>query len=105
MLKDKEIRMEGIGKEIQKGEYDIYLLQELWLRADHARVKSFLPQGDALHGQDMKVMMIVVAGFFMTEFTDLSSKSCDGVVSPYNCSGLAVVSKYQIQYVSYMKGS
>ena len=105
LLKDKQIRMEGIGKEIQKGEYDVYLLQELWMKADHARVRSFLPQGDALHGQDYKVMMIVVAGFFMTEFTDLSSSSCDGVVSPYNCSGLAVVSKYQIQDVSYMKGS
>ena len=43
--KDKEVRMEGIGEKIQKGEQDVYLLQELWMRPDHEKIMSYLPEG------------------------------------------------------------
>ena len=41
--KDKTLRMKAIGKLLQKQEYDIYLLEELWMRPDHALVKSLVP--------------------------------------------------------------
>ena len=41
--KDKTLRMQAIGELIQKQEYDIYLLEELWMRPDHALVKSLIP--------------------------------------------------------------
>ena len=40
---DKTLRMQAIGELIQKQEYDIYLLEELWMRPDHAHIKSLLP--------------------------------------------------------------
>ena len=40
---DKTLRMQAIGELIQKQEYDIYLLEELWMRPDHALVKSLIP--------------------------------------------------------------
>ena len=42
---DKTARMQAIGELIQKQEYDIYLLEELWMRPDHAHIKSLLPSG------------------------------------------------------------
>ena len=42
---DKEDRMLAIGKHIQKGEYDMYLLEELWMRPDHNVIKSLIPEG------------------------------------------------------------
>merc|ERR1712215_124910 len=73
---DKEDRMIAIGRHIQKAEYDLYLLEELWMRPDHATIKSFVPEG-----------------YHMTEVGDLAS-SCDGYVGPEGCSGLAIVSRY-----------
>ena len=43
--KDKLIRMDAIGQHIKKGEHDVYLLQELWMRPDHAKIKSCIPPG------------------------------------------------------------
>ena len=43
---DKELRMEAIGNHINKGEYDVYLLEELWMRPDHNKIKSLIPEGD-----------------------------------------------------------
>eukprot|EP00092_Neocalanus_flemingeri_P026367 GFUD01028583.1.p1 GENE.GFUD01028583.1~~GFUD01028583.1.p1 ORF type:complete len:338 (-),score=73.61 GFUD01028583.1:163-1176(-) len=73
---DKSLRMEAIGQHIQKGEYDVYLLEELWMRPDHNMIKSLIPEG-----------------YYMTEVGDLAS-SCDGTIGPDGCSGLAIVSKY-----------
>ena len=42
---DKTSRMQAIGELIQKQEYDIYLLEELWMRPDHAHIKRLLPPG------------------------------------------------------------
>jgi mannose-1-phosphate guanylyltransferase len=41
-----QARMIEIGKKIAKQEYDVYLLEELWMKPDHATVKSFVPDGD-----------------------------------------------------------
>jgi len=43
---DKEERMKAIGEYIQRREYDVYLIEELWMRPDHATIKSMIPQGD-----------------------------------------------------------
>ena len=43
--KDKLIRMDAIGQHIKKGEHDVYLLQELWMRPDHAKIRSCIPPG------------------------------------------------------------
>jgi len=75
---DKEKRMEQIGAKIAKKEYDIYLLEELWMRPDHATIQKLVPEG-----------------YKMTEVYDLASKGiCDGRATPTGCSGLAIISKY-----------
>ena len=40
---DKELRMQAIGEHIARGEHDLYLLSELWMRPDHNTIKSLLP--------------------------------------------------------------
>ena len=42
---DKELRMKAIGKFIQKKEYDVYLLAELWMRPDHETIRQLVPEG------------------------------------------------------------
>ena len=42
---DKEIRMEAIGRLIQDQEYDVYLMEELWMKPDHATIQKMLPEG------------------------------------------------------------
>jgi len=80
--KDKTLRMKAIGELIQKQEYDIYLLEELWMRPDHALIKSLLPPN-----------------YHMTEVMDLNNPHqvtlCDGTWAPDGCSGLAIVSKHK----------
>ena len=44
---DKEKRMRAIGEYIANhSEYDLFLLQELWMRPDHQTIKSLLPSGE-----------------------------------------------------------
>jgi len=74
---DKELRMAAIGDFINKSEHDIYLLEELWMRADHETVRERIP-----------------ADWFMTTVGELSNGACDGRIAPDGCSGLAVVSRY-----------
>jgi len=73
---DKSLRMEAIGNHIKRGEYDVYLLEELWMRPDHNVIKSLIPEG-----------------YYMTEVGDLAS-SCDGTIGPDGCSGLAIISRF-----------
>ena len=40
----KEERMKAIGKEVSKGEYDLYLLQELWIEEDYKMIKANKPE-------------------------------------------------------------
>ena len=91
---DKELRMAAIGDFINKSEHDIYLLEELWMRADHETVRERIP-----------------ADWFMTTVGELSNGACDGEIIPHSsvhrsqsplsgriapdgCSGLAVVSRF-----------
>jgi len=76
---DKELRMKAIGEHIQKAEYDIYLLAELWMRPDHTTIRNLIPED-----------------YFMTEYGDFAHSLCDGRVLPTFCSGLAIVSKFPI---------
>ena len=62
----KAARMEAIGKEITKGTFDIYLLEELWMEPDHDIIANASKQ----------------ANFSITAFRQLSPASCDGRVLP-----------------------
>jgi len=74
---DKELRMQAIGKFIQKQEYDVYLLAELWMRPDHETIRRLVPKG-----------------YHMTEVGDFALSTCDGRALPSFCSGLAIVSRF-----------
>jgi len=74
---DKELRMKAIGEFIQKAEYDVYLLAELWMRPDHATVKATIPQG-----------------YHMSNYGDFNLGTCDGRIFPAFCAGLAIVSRF-----------
>ena len=75
----KTERMQAIAEEISKGHYDLYLLQELWMQADHETVRASLPEG-----------------FHMTEFRELALSTCDGRIAPSFCSGLAIISRFDV---------
>merc|ERR1711953_1637364 len=75
--KDKEERMEKIGHLLGRGDYDLVLLEELWMRPDHETIKAAL--GPGLH---------------MTEYDDLNK--CQGTIWPWGCSGLAIISRFPI---------
>jgi len=81
----KTQRMEAIGKEIQKGEFDIYLLEELWMQADHETIANFSRS----------------ANFSITGFRQLAPAACDGRVLPTYCSGLAIVSRFPFKEVEF----
>jgi len=81
----KAARMEAIGKEISKGTFDIYLLEELWMEPDHDIIANASKQ----------------ANFSITAFRQLSPASCDGRVLPTFCSGLAIVSRFPFKEVEF----
>ena len=41
----KDERMAAIGKELSKGEYDLYLFQELWIQKDYETIRASVPEG------------------------------------------------------------
>ncbi len=47
-----QARMTEIGKKIALQEYDVYLLEELWMKPDHATIKSFVPEGERVQNRD-----------------------------------------------------
>ena len=72
---DKTARMQAIGELIQKQEYDIYLLEELWMRPDHAHIKSLLPPGyqmtevmDLNNPHQVQICSILFPVIFSNEF-------------------------------------
>lgn len=73
----KAERMAAIANEIQKGEKDLYLLEELWMRPDHETIAEKIPDG-----------------YHMTYVGDLALSTCEGRGGPEFCSGLAIISKY-----------
>ncbi len=86
----KDERILGLALELAKGQYDIVVLEELWMEADHRMLE------DAL----------LDANYTMTRFRQLSVSECDGRISPLLCSGLAVASKMRfsqddVQFTSF----
>lgn len=77
--KDKEERMRAIAGIVNKGEFDLYLLQELWLREDYKTIKNGL-----------------APGYHITGYKELNSFWCTGWYNPINCAGLTVISKHPI---------
>ena len=61
----KTQRMNAIAKEISKGEFDIYLLEELWMQPDHETIAKKIP-----------------ANYSITGFRQLAPATCDGRVLP-----------------------
>jgi len=81
---DKEERMAAIGRYLARGEYDVILLEELWMRPDHETIRSLLP-----------------SSYTMTNYSDLAWSKCDGSATPWDCSGLAVVTRLPIRDVQF----
>ena len=79
----KEERIDAIAREVSRGSFDVYLLQELWMEQDHDKIFESLKKG-----------------YYMTDFRQFTPKPgrfldrCDGIFSPVECSGLAIISKY-----------
>ncbi len=73
--------MTAIGEWIRNhsDSLDVVILQELWMRPDHARIASLL-EGTGLQ---------------MTAVGDLASSMCDGRAAPTWCSGLALITRLQ----------
>ena len=61
----KEQRIAGIANFIEKQDYDLYILQELWLKNDYEIIKKALP-----------------ANMYITTFQDFNVDSCS-VENPY----------------------
>jgi len=78
----KSLRIPQLAKKLaegcRKGEYDIILLSELWMKHDHGIIKQELTGG----------------GFFMTEWGQFNS-----FASPGGSSGLAIVSRMPLSEV------
>jgi len=87
---DKEIRMEGIGRFIAKKDFDIYLLEELWMRPDHDTIKMHLP--DDFHMTEYDTLAPPPCPYDVFMF----QTCCDGAMAPGGCSGLTVISRYPI---------
>jgi len=81
---DKELRIAAIGNLTQSPDWDIFVLSDLWMRPDHDKIQQSIPEG-----------------WDMTSVGDLSLPSCDGVIAPEFCSGLAVVSRFPILEVDF----
>jgi len=77
-VEDKELRIAAIGEFIRNHtEYDVFLLNDLWMRGDHEKILSLIPEG-----------------YQMSGVGQLSVRACDGLVAPEFCSGLAIISKF-----------
>lgn len=83
---DKEERMAAIGRLIGGGEYDLVMLEELWMRPDHATIKTKVEE----------------EGYHITGYDELTS-GCEGNVGPWGCSGLAIVSRFPILQSNFTK--
>lgn len=81
---DKEERMAAIGKMLALQEYDIIMLEELWMRPDHATINKSLP-----------------SSYRMTSYDELTESGCDGSYTPLGCSGLAIVSRFPMEHIEF----
>jgi len=85
-VEDKERRMAALGEFIAADtEHDVFLLNDLWMRPDHATIRKLIPKE-----------------YQMTTVNNLSSVACDGIAAPEFCSGLAIISKHRLVEVEFM---
>jgi len=92
---DKEIRMPAIAKMIKKKDFDVYFLEELWMRPDHEKIR----QAAASMGYHMTSYNSMAQG--PCPYLPLDFLCCDGGATPSGCSGLAVVSKYPLKEIHF----
>ena len=71
-------------------EYDLVLLQDLWMRPDHETIRASLPE---VPSRRIKTHLFMLQDRVMTRVGDLAPALCDGRVLPTSCSGLAIVSR------------
>lgn len=90
---DKEIRMPAIANMIKKKEYDVYLLEELWMRPDHEKIRT-AAASVGYHMTSYNSMTQGACPYFPLDFL-----CCDGSGTPSGCTGLAVVSKYPLKEI------
>ena len=77
-------------------EYDLVLLQDLWMRPDHETIRAALPKviHNKLSSSSGKILFCInLQNRVMTRVGDLAPALCDGRVLPTSCSGLALVSR------------
>ena len=77
-------------------EYDLVLLQDLWMRPDHETIRAALPKviHNKLSSSSGKIVFCInLQNRVMTRVGDLAPALCDGRVLPTSCSGLALVSR------------
>lgn len=80
----KTERMAAIAEQVARGDYDVFLLEELWMEPDHTTIGAKVPEG-----------------FYMTGFRQLALSTCDGRVAPTACSGLAIVSRFPFEDIEF----
>ena len=87
---DKEERMVRIGEMLSRGEYDIIMLEELWLRDDHNTIQK------SIGGQ-----------YSMTSYDDFNDVDGSAILAPapWGCSGLAIISRWPILEKNFTKFS
>ena len=66
----KTQRMKAIAGEISKGDFDVYLLEELWMQPDHTLIANTLKNSS------------ITQNYSITAFRELSPSACDGRVLP-----------------------
>ena len=77
-------------------EYDLVLLQDLWMRPDHEMIRAALPKviHNKMSSSSGKIVFCInLQNRVMTRVGDLAPALCDGRVLPTSCSGLALVSR------------
>jgi len=88
---DKQIRIPALARSIKNqavganlDDFDVILLTELWMSADHQIIADSLPKG-----------------FHITGYRELASAWCDGNVLITTCSGLAIISRYPFKEIEF----
>ena len=77
----KQERMKAIGEEIAKEEFDLYLLEELWMQPDHTLIDCY-STGQVELCPDYNWTNVRTANFSITGFRQLALPTCDGRVGP-----------------------
>ena len=69
------------------------------MRPDHDKIQQLIPEGTFVNSN---TVINNALGWDTTSVGDLSLPSCDGVIAPEFCSGLAVVSRFPILEVPFI---